>query len=90
MHENPVAESLSKNEVVASRAIQSKKTPLVVVSSGVEIRRDSQWQHKQRDLTHLTTNLVAWDVVDKAPHEVWRTVKGREVLEKRLRELCRA
>jgi pimeloyl-ACP methyl ester carboxylesterase len=89
LQENLVADSLSKNEVVTSREIQSKKTPLVVVSSGVEIKRDSEWQRKQRDLTHLTTNLVAWDVVDEAPHEVWRTSKGRDVLEKRLRELCR-
>jgi len=89
LQENLVADSLSKNEVVTSRAIQSKKTPLVVVSSGVEVKRDSQWERKQRDLTHLTTNLVAWDVVDKSPHEVWRTLKGREILEKRLKVLCR-
>ncbi|KAH0560090.1 hypothetical protein GP486_003396 [Trichoglossum hirsutum] len=90
LQENLVANSLSKNEVVASREIQSKKTPLVVVSSGVETERDSEWQRKQRDLTHLTKNLVAWDVVDGAPHEVWKTFKGRETLEKRLRQLCKA
>jgi pimeloyl-ACP methyl ester carboxylesterase len=90
LQENLVANSLSKNEVVTSRAIQSKNTPLVVVSSGVEVRRDSQWERKQRDLTHLTRNLVAWDVVDKSPHEVWSTLEGREILEKRLKKLCRA
>jgi len=38
----------------------------------------------------LTDRLVAWDVVNRAPHEVWRTVEGREVIEERLKELVYA
>ncbi len=89
LQESLVADSLTKNECVSARAIQSPDTPLAVVSSGVELRKDSQWEAKQRDLTHLTRKLVGWDIVDKAPHQVWETLEGREVIEKRLRELVR-
>ena len=87
LQENLVAGSLTKNEVVQARNIQSKKTPLVVVSSGIEVRRDNEWERKQEDLTKLTKNLVAWDVVNAAPHEVWKTMEGRQILEKRLGQL---
>jgi pimeloyl-ACP methyl ester carboxylesterase len=89
LQESLVADSLTQNEVRSARAIQREETPLVVVSSGIQMRVDSRWGQKQADLTHLTRELVGWDVVEKAPHEVWRTVEGREVLEKRLGELVR-
>ncbi|KAK0754170.1 hypothetical protein B0T18DRAFT_312898 [Schizothecium vesticola] len=81
--------SLSKREVESSRVIQRKDVPLVVISSGEQIRRDSEWEDKQRDLSHLTGNLEDWDIVDDAPHQVWQTLKGREVMEKRLRKLAK-
>ena len=87
LQENLVANSFTKKEVNQARIIQQKDTPLVVVSSGIETKRDSEWESKQRDLTTVTDNLVAWDVVNKAPHEVWKTYDGRRVLEKRLGEL---
>ncbi|KAI9836166.1 MAG: hypothetical protein M1837_003429 [Sclerophora amabilis] len=87
LQESLVADSLSKNEVSSARTIQSKKTPLVVVSSGIETRKDSEWERKQRDLTHLTKKLVAWDIVNRAPHEVWQTYEGRQTLEYRLGQL---
>ena len=89
LQENLVATSLTKNEVVQSRSILEPDTPLVVVSSGISTRKDREWNDKQQDLTKITNNLVAWDVVGGAPHEVWRTLQGREVLEKRLGELVR-
>ncbi|KAI9834762.1 MAG: hypothetical protein M1819_002848 [Sarea resinae] len=89
LQESLVADSLSKSEVTSARTIQSEKTPLVIVSSGIQVRKSSEWERKQRDLTHLTSNLVGWDVVNKAPHEVWATLEGREILEKRLGELVR-
>ena len=89
LQETLVANSLSKSEVAAARTIQSEKTPLVVVSSGIRIRTDSEWERKQRDLTHITNNLLAWDIVNKAPHEVWLTLEGRAIMEKRLGELVR-
>ncbi|KAH8725271.1 mitochondrial integral membrane protein-like protein [Phaeosphaeriaceae sp. PMI808] len=89
LQENLVADSLSKNEVVSARNIQSVDTPLAVVSSGIEVRRSTEWKRKQKDLTKLTENLVAWDVVDKAPHQVWQTLEGRTAMEKRLRQLVK-
>lgn len=87
LQENLVADSLTKNEVLSARNIQTPKTPLVVVSSGIMMKKDKAWESKQEDLAKLTDNLIAYDVVSGAPHEVWRTLKGREVLEKRLGEL---
>jgi pimeloyl-ACP methyl ester carboxylesterase len=90
LQENLVADSLTKSEVAQSRNIQSPKTPLVVVSSGIHVRRDKEWEWKQEDLTKVTDNLIAWDVVGGAPpEEVWRTYEGRRVLEKRLGQLYR-
>lgn len=87
LQESLVADSLTKRDVTSSRAIQAADTPLVVISSGIEVRKDSQWENKQRDLTTLTENLHDWDVVSKAPHKVWETLAGREILEKRLKQL---
>lgn len=89
LQENLVANSFTKSEVSQARNIQAKDTPLVVVSSGIEYRLNDEWAKKQQDLTMITGKLVAWDVVSKAPHEVWRTMEGRKVLEKRLGELAR-
>lgn len=89
LQENLVANSLTKNEVSQARNIQSDKTPLVVVSSGISVRKDNEWERKQKDLTTITDKLLAWDVVNAAPHEVWRTLEGRQILEKRLGELVR-
>ncbi|KAK3335540.1 hypothetical protein B0T19DRAFT_350977 [Cercophora scortea] len=90
LQESLVANSFTKREVVSTKAVlQDEKTPVVVISSGVQIRRDSEWEAKQRDLTHLTKNLEDWDIVDQAPHQVWETLEGREVIEKRLRKLVK-
>ena len=87
LQENLVADSLTKDEVVQARTVQGDKTPLVVVSSAIQVRKDSEWESKQRDLTTITDNLVSWDVVSGAPHDIWRTFDGRKVLERRLGEL---
>ncbi|KAL8940775.1 MAG: hypothetical protein Q9211_002118 [Gyalolechia sp. 1 TL-2023] len=90
LQESLVANSLTKNEVSQARNIQTPNTPLVVVSSGIEVRKDNEWERKQEDLTRITDNLLSWDVVNKAPHRVWLTLEGRTILEKRLGELVRA
>jgi pimeloyl-ACP methyl ester carboxylesterase len=84
LQENLVAGSITESEIASARNIQTPKTPLVVVSSGVEVRKSERWAKKQEEQTKVTDNLVAWDVVKAAPHEVWRTLRGRQVLEKRL------
>jgi pimeloyl-ACP methyl ester carboxylesterase len=87
LQESLVADSLTKNEVIRARTIQDAETPFALISSGIEVRRDSTWESKQRDLSKLTNKCISWDIVNKAPHEVWRTLDGRDVIEKRLGEL---
>lgn len=90
LQESLVANSLTKDEVRSSRNIQLQDTPLVLISSGIDIKKDTEWDHKQRDLSHLTANLISWDIVSKAPSEVWSTLEGRTVIEKRLKQLVYA
>lgn len=90
LQESLVAGSFTKRDVVSSREIQHRDTPLVVISSGRMIKQSTQWEKKQRDLTRLTDNLKHWDIVDKAPHDVWSTWEGREKMEKRLGQLVHA
>jgi len=90
LQESLVADSVTKRDVISSRAIQFQDTPLTVLSSGVQIRGDSEWETKQRDLSRVTHNLLHWDIVDDAPHQIWRTLEGREMMEKRLKKLVRA
>ncbi len=94
LQENLVANSLTKTEVRQARTIQmtevGRQVPLVIVSSGVECGKDAEWKNKQEDLTKITDNLVAWDVVSGAPHDVWRTAAGRRTLTKRLGDLVSA
>ncbi|KAJ8070261.1 hypothetical protein OCU04_000645 [Sclerotinia nivalis] len=89
LQESLVANSLTKNEISSARNIQYDTTPLVVISSGIEVRRNDEWKRKQEDLTHLTDSLISWDVVNKAPSEVWRTLEGRNIIEKRLKKLVK-
>jgi hypothetical protein len=90
LQDSLVADSVTKNDAVNARHIQIKDTPLVLISSGIEVRKDSEWERKQRDLSHYTDKLVSWDIVNKAPAEVWRTFEGREIIEQRLKELVHA
>ncbi|KAK7745313.1 hypothetical protein SLS53_002809 [Cytospora paraplurivora] len=87
LQESLVADSLTKRDVASSRAIQVPDVPVVVISSAIQVRTDREWENKQRDLTHLTGNLHDWDIVNKAPHQVWKTLNGREVIERRIKQL---
>lgn len=90
LQESLVADSLTKDAVRSSRNIQLKDTPLVLISSGIEVKRSTNWEQKQRDLSRLTDNLVGWDIVNKAPSEVWRSFDGRVAIERRLKKLVHA
>ncbi|KAM4059518.1 integral membrane protein [Hirsutella rhossiliensis] len=90
LQESLVANSFTRRDVQGSRMIQDKQTPLVVISSGIEVRDNDSWEGRQRDLTTLTDKLKHWDVVDEAPHRVWETLEGREQIERRLRQLVHA
>ncbi|EME44344.1 hypothetical protein DOTSEDRAFT_71996 [Dothistroma septosporum NZE10] len=90
LQENLVANSFTKQEISSARTIQATDTPLSIVSSEISVRRDQEWGDKQKELTNITGKLLSWDVVNKAPHYVWRTYDGRQVMEKRLGELVKA
>lgn len=87
LQENLVATSLTRSEARTSRTIQAPNLPLVVVSSGIKYRTDEEWADKQHDLTKITGKLLSWEVVNKAPHYVWQTREGRDVMEKGLAQL---
>lgn len=87
LQESLVLNSFTKRDVDSSRQIQERDTPLVVISSGRRVKASDEWSAKQRDLTRLTDKLQHWDIVDDAPHEVWRTLEGREKIEKRLKKM---
>ena len=71
LQENLVADSFSKNEDVSARPIQRTDTLLAIISSGIKCRTDDEWERKQKDLTGLTIKLISWDVVNRAPRQVW-------------------
>lgn len=89
LQENLVAATLSRRDVDTSAGIQDRKVPLAVVSSGKRVREDEGWERRQEELTRVTRKLRGWDVVPGVPHHVWRNAKGRDAMEKRLKELVR-
>ncbi|KAI1001684.1 hypothetical protein K3495_g6516 [Podosphaera aphanis] len=90
LQESLVAGSFTKNEIISAKTIQDENVPFALISSGIEVKKSSEWEAKQRELSQLTKNLLSWDIVDEAPAEVWITSRGREIIEKRLKELIKA
>lgn len=87
LQESLAAKSYTKREVATSRTILSRNIPLIVVSSGENVKKSAKWDEKQKDSTELTDNLLYWDIVNKAPHKVWETEQGWEILSKRIGKL---
>jgi pimeloyl-ACP methyl ester carboxylesterase len=87
LQEALTANSFTKREARSSRTIQHQNTPLTVITSGNKLKQDSNWDSAQRDLTKLTANLLHWDIVDKAPHRIWDTEAGKEMVSKRMRQM---
>lgn len=56
----------------ANSVLKDTKIPLAVVSSAQSIRRFKKldWSSLQRKLTKITTNNVAWEILD-GPHDLW-------------------
>ncbi|CCU78982.1 mitochondrial integral membrane protein [Blumeria hordei DH14] len=88
LQESLTAESTTRSEVISARSLQNESVPLVLISSGIQMKHDTEWETKQRDLSLVTKNLVGWDIVD-APSKVWNTIEGRNVIERRLKDLLR-
>jgi pimeloyl-ACP methyl ester carboxylesterase len=87
LQESLVAGSLTLKEVESARAIQSADVALSILSSGKQIKKHNDWSDKQKDLSTLTDNLVGWEIVPGAPHEIWATYEGRQAAEKQLKKL---
>ena len=64
LQESLVATSLTKRDVASSRTIQLKDTPLVLISSGVQMRRDSEWEAKVSILS--STGQYYWTNTQEA------------------------
>jgi len=91
LQESLVADSLTKSEVASARNIQQPNVPLVIITSGIHVKQDKEWEKKQEDLTKITDNLLAWEIVPKTPsEEVWKTQAGRDRLEHWLGKLYQA
>lgn len=88
LQESLVATTYTHNEIVTAKVILPRDVPLAVVSSGERVKNDQRWYEAQSDLSGISDKLVGWDIVDRAPHEVWKTFEGRAVLEKRLKQLA--
>lgn len=87
LQESLVAVTMTAAEIQSARHVQMGHVPVVIVSSGRKVQKSSLWEERQEDLSHITDNLLSWDVAEDAPHEVWTTGQGRELLERRLKEL---
>lgn len=55
LQESLVADSLTKRDVVSSRAIQDKNTPLAVISSGKHLHSDKDWEDKVGAIFRLSS-----------------------------------
>lgn len=79
---NGVTNALIKN---ANDVLMNTRIPLAVVSSAQSIIKYQQydWRSLQRKLTKVTSNNVAWDIMD-GPHELWTDVASKLQLQKLL------
>jgi len=59
--------SLSRRDVESSRVIQSKDTPLVLISSGEQIRRDPEWEDKVG-----STKSTQFPSISRTPPPIFR------------------
>lgn len=64
----------------ANIILEESKIPLAVVSSAQTIRKHKEWSALQRKLTKVTSNNVAWEILD-GPHEVWADEKAKYQLQ---------
>jgi pimeloyl-ACP methyl ester carboxylesterase len=68
------------NEVKFSNLVLPSSMPVAVVTSSESIEKHHNWDERQRQLTKLTDNNVAWKILD-GPHELWKDQSCREQLQ---------
>lgn len=65
--------SQMRRDIEASNLVlEGSIIPLAVLSSASHVRSDKEWSNYQRKLTKVTSNNVAWEVLE-GPHELWRS-----------------
>lgn len=72
----------------ANTILKDTKIPVAVVSSAETIRKNSEWSALQRKLTKITSNNVAWEILD-GPHDVWTDEKAKYKLQELLVNILR-
>ncbi|EPY51751.1 hydrolase [Schizosaccharomyces cryophilus OY26] len=86
LEESITGPTFSKYELQSAQAVLPKKLPVSIITSGNTLKSVKKWSEEQRELSKLTDNTV-WDIVNDAPHEVWKTNEGARLILKRLAEL---
>lgn len=79
-----VSTVLTRNEIIAARAILPKDVPVTVVAAGKEVKRSKTWADKQVDLSKITDDgkLIVVNHVDHS--DILSRPEGVEVLRKEL------
>jgi pimeloyl-ACP methyl ester carboxylesterase len=86
LQEQISARRQTKREIIAANALIPSRMPLAVVSSAESIRKDAEWGDKQRQLTKLTDNSLAWEILD-GPHQLWKRDDSKRDLQELLEDL---
>ncbi|WBW74238.1 vacuolar membrane hydrolase, implicted in protein catabolism or lipid metabolism [Schizosaccharomyces osmophilus] len=86
LEESITGPTFSKSELRSAQAVLPKKLPVSIITSGNSLKNVKRWSEEQRELSKLTDNTI-WEIVNDAPHEVWKTAEGAKVILKRLAEL---
>ncbi|CCG83784.1 protein of unknown function [Taphrina deformans PYCC 5710] len=84
-----LAVALTRNEMLAARAILPKDVPVTVLAAGKDVKRSKVWEEKQIDLSHITDEgkLI---IVDHVNHEdILTRPEGKELLRKELSDLVK-
>ncbi|CDO56205.1 conserved hypothetical protein [Geotrichum candidum] len=64
-----------------TKVLSDSNIPLAIVTSAQSARTRYHWNEYQRELTKITNNNVAWEILD-GPHNVWVAEKAKFELQK--------
>ncbi|KAL2314728.1 Hydrolase [Schizosaccharomyces pombe] len=86
IEESLTGPSFSRYELQSAQSVLPKDLPVSVISAGKSMKRFKKWPDEQRQLSKLTQRTV-WDIVNNAPHDVWLSDDGGDLIMKRLGEI---
>jgi pimeloyl-ACP methyl ester carboxylesterase len=64
-----------------TKVLSNSNIPLAIITSAQSARTRDHWNDCQRELTKITNNNVAWEILD-GPHDVWVAEKAKFELQK--------